>query len=179
MHTRTHARASAASITYLSSSCAPLVLSACVGSLWPAAAFAQAAAQTAPQTSETVIVTASPIAGASDRFATIVTQVTRDDILQSGGANLADALKDVPGVANTGFVAGASRPVIRGMDAFRVAVLENGLSASDVSEVGPDHGVPIDPLSARDIEVVRGAATLRYGSQAIGGVVNAINIAEG
>lgn len=122
-----------------------------------------------------IIVTASPIAGNPDRFATIVTQVSRDEIVQSGGANLADALRNVPGVSDTSFAAGASRPVIRGMDAFRVALLENGISSSDVSEVGPDHGVPIDPLSARDIEVVRGAATLRYGGQAIGGVVNAIN----
>ncbi len=61
------------------------------------------------------------------------------------------------------------------MDANRVRVLEDGTSSSDASDIGPDHGVPIDPLSARSIEVVRGAATLRYGSQAIGGVVNAIN----
>jgi iron complex outermembrane receptor protein len=44
-----------------------------------------------------------------------------------------------------------------------------------VSDIGPDHGVPIDPLAARSIEVVRGAGTLRYGSQAIGGVVNVLN----
>jgi iron complex outermembrane receptor protein len=61
------------------------------------------------------------------------------------------------------------------MDASRVRVLEDGTSSSDASDIGPDHGVPIDPLSSRSIEVVRGAATLRYGSQAIGGVVNAIN----
>jgi iron complex outermembrane receptor protein len=61
------------------------------------------------------------------------------------------------------------------MDAERVKMVENGLSSSDVSDVGPDHGVPIDPLSAQAIEVVRGAATLRYGSQAIGGVVNTFN----
>jgi len=61
------------------------------------------------------------------------------------------------------------------MDAQRVKVVENGLSSSDVSDVGPDHGVPIDPLAAQRIEVVRGAAALRYGSQAIGGVVNAFN----
>src|SRR4029078_1437115 len=70
---------------------------------------------------------------------------------------------------------GASRPIIRGMDAQRVKLAENGLSSSDVSDVGPDHGVAIDPLAAQRIEVVRGAATLRYGSQAIGGVVNVIN----
>ncbi len=53
--------------------------------------------------------------------------------------------------------------------------LEDGIGTFDVSDVGPDHGVPVDPLSAQSVEVVRGAATLRYGSQAIGGVVNAIN----
>jgi iron complex outermembrane receptor protein len=122
-----------------------------------------------------VVVTASPIGGDPDRFATIVEQVSREDVLSSGGASLADSLRDSPGVAGTGFAAGASRPVIRGMDAQRVKLTENGLSSSDVSDVGPDHGVPIDPLAAQRIEVVRGAATLRYGSQAIGGVVNVIN----
>jgi len=122
-----------------------------------------------------VIVTASPLGGDPDRFATIVEQVSRDQVLSNGGASIADALRNIPGVAGTGFAAGASRPVIRGMDAQRVKLTENGLSSSDVSDVGPDHGVPIDPLAAEDIEVVRGAATLRYGSQAIGGVVNVIN----
>lgn len=122
-----------------------------------------------------VVVTASPLGGDPDRFATIVEQLSRDDVLSNGGASLADALRDAPGVSGTGFAAGASRPVIRGMDAQRVKLTENGLSSSDVSDVGPDHGVPIDPLAAQRIEVVRGAATLRYGSQAIGGVVNVIN----
>ena len=124
---------------------------------------------------ETVIVTASPIANDPDRIATIVESVNRDQILRSGGANLADALNDVPGVTGTNFASGASRPVIRGFDANRVRTLEDGIGSFDVSDVGPDHGVPIDPLSAQRVEVVRGAATLRYGSQAIGGVVNAIN----
>jgi len=139
-----------------------------------AAAIAPAFAQ--PRTSiETVVVTASPIAGDPDRFATIVAKVGRDDILKAGGGNLADALATVPGVTGSGFAAGASRPVIRGMDANRVRVLEDGIGSFDVSDIGPDHGVPIDPLSAQSIEVVRGAATLRYGSQAIGGVVNALD----
>ncbi len=122
-----------------------------------------------------VVITASPLSGDPDRFATIVEQVSRDQVLSNGGASIADALRNTPGVAGTGFAAGASRPVIRGMDAQRVKLAENGLSSSDVSDVGPDHGVPIDPLAAQSIEVVRGAATLRYGSQAIGGVVNIIN----
>ncbi|WP_374569709.1 TonB-dependent receptor [Phenylobacterium sp.] len=137
------------------------------GSAWAQADLGHAVSE--------VVVTASPLGGDPDRFATIVEQVSRDDVLSNGGASLADALRDAPGVAGTGFAAGASRPVIRGMDAQRVKLTENGLSSSDVSDVGPDHGVPIDPLAAQRIEVVRGAATLRYGSQAIGGVVNVIN----
>jgi iron complex outermembrane recepter protein len=124
---------------------------------------------------ETVTVTASPIAHDIDETASIAASLNRDEILQTGGGTLADALAGVPGVTGSSFAAGASRPVIRGMDASRVKLVENGLSSSDVSDVGPDHGVPFDPLSAQTIEVVRGAATLRYGSQAIGGVVNSIN----
>jgi iron complex outermembrane receptor protein len=124
---------------------------------------------------ETIVVTASPITQDRNFLATIVGSVDRSQILQSGGASLADALANEPGVIGTTFASGASRPVIRGFDANRVRLLENGIGSFDVSDVGPDHGVPIDPLSTQKIELVRGAATLRYGSQAIGGVVNAIN----
>lgn len=122
-----------------------------------------------------MVITASPLIGSADTFSTIVGQVNRDEIVRNGGANLADALADVPGVTGTNFAVGASRPVIRGFDANRVRILEDGIGSFDASDVGPDHGVPIDPLAAQKIEVVRGAASLRYGSQAIGGVVNAIN----
>jgi iron complex outermembrane receptor protein len=124
---------------------------------------------------KTVVVTASPLSNNPDDIATLVDSVSRDQLLRTTGANLADALADVPGVSGTSFASGASRPVIRGFDANRVRTLEDGIGSFDVSDVGPDHGVPMDPLSAQRIEVVRGAATLRYGSQAIGGVVNAIN----
>ena len=124
---------------------------------------------------EQIVVTASPITQDRNAMATIVGTVNRSQILQSGGASLADALANEPGVTGTSFASGASRPIIRGFDANRVRVLENGIGSFDVSDVGPDHGVPIDPLSTEKIELVRGAATLRYGSQAIGGVVNAIN----
>jgi len=119
-----------------------------------------------------IIVTANPFGIDTP---TIVAKVNRRAILETGGASIADALAGVPGISSTGFAPGASRPIIRGQDAARVRVLENGTSSSDVSDVGPDHGIPIDPLSAQSIEVVRGAATLRYGSQAIGGVVNVLN----
>jgi iron complex outermembrane receptor protein len=123
---------------------------------------------------DTVIVSASPITP-EDKLATIVDSVDRNEILRAGGANLADALAKTPGVTGSGFASGASRPIIRGFDSNRVRTLEDGIGSFDVADVGPDHGIPIDPLSAERIEVIRGAATLRYGSQAIGGVINAIN----
>ncbi|NLS27226.1 Vitamin B12 transporter BtuB [Sphingomonas sp. S2M10] len=122
-----------------------------------------------------IIVTAAPYAVSSDEVPTIVTHVDRDQILRSGGSSISDVLAQEPGIAATTFANGASRPIIRGMDATRVRILENGASSSDVSDIGPDHGIPVDPFSAQSIEVVRGAGTLRYGSQAIGGVVNVLN----
>ena len=96
-------------------------------------------------------------------------------MLSRPGATLGDALATQPGIAATTFAPGASRPVIRGLSGFRVRIQENGLATGDVSALSDDHAVPIDPLAAGQVEVVRGPATLRYGSQAIGGVVNAIN----
>ena len=122
-----------------------------------------------------IIVTASPIAHGRDDTPSIVARVDADQIRRQGGATISDALARVPGIAASGFATGASRPIIRGLDANRVRILEDGTSVSDVSDIGPDHGIPIDPLAAQSIEVVRGAGTLRYGSQAIGGVVNVIN----
>ena len=124
---------------------------------------------------ETVVVTASPFSQALIDLSASVAQIRREELITSGGIGLGDALKNVPGVTSSGFTAGASRPVIRGLGATRVRVTENGLGSHDVSDVSDDHAVPIDPLAALEVEVLRGPATLRYGSQAIGGVVNSIN----
>ena len=101
--------------------------------------------------------------------------VSKDQIQGSGGGTLGDVLFAKPGVTSTTFAPGAaSRPVIRGLDSFRVRVQENGTGAGDVSDLGADHAVPIDPLAAEKIEIIRGPNALRYGSQ-VGGVVNATN----
>lgn len=100
-----------------------------------------------------------------------VTVATEREILAQGGANIADALDGKPGISATTFTAGASRPIIRGLDSYRVRIQENGIGSHDVAAISEDHAVPIDPFAADRVEVVRGPATLRYGSQAIGGVV--------
>src|SRR5262249_50302718 len=53
----------------------------------------------------------------------------------------------------------------------RVRVQENGIGTQDVSTISEDHAIPIDPFAADKIEIIRGPATLRYGSGAIGGIV--------
>ncbi len=105
-----------------------------------------------------------------------VTVVTRDDIVREPQRSLGDLLFEKPGISASTFAPGiASRPIVRGLDNARVRIQENGIGVQDVSELGEDHAVPIDPLTANQIEVLRGPATLRYGSGSIGGVVSAIN----
>ena len=111
----------------------------------------------------------------TDQFAT-VTVIPAEELQRSTGATLGDMLFSKPGVTSSGFAPGAaSRPVVRGLDNYRVRIQENGLGVNDVSDLSDDHAVPIDPLSAQQVEVIRGPATLRFGSQAIGGVVNVDN----
>src|SRR5258708_37752495 len=143
---------------------------------WQSSAVAGQAGPGAPTSlPEQVVITASPLTNDPNAIAVTVGSVDRDQILKLGGANIADVLKDLPGVSATTFASGASRPVIRGFDASRVRILEDGVGTFDVSDIGPDHAVPTGALGTERVEVLRGAATVRYGSQAIGGVVNAIN----
>jgi iron complex outermembrane receptor protein len=83
-------------------------------------------------------------------------------------------LENQPGVALRSFGPGPARPVVRGLDGDRVLVVEDGLRMGDLSSQSGDHGVNVNPASASRIEVVRGPATLLYGANAIGGLVNVI-----
>jgi len=123
---------------------------------------------------ETIVVTASPLEHDRDELAIPVDRIDRDELIANLGSTIGESLSQIPGISSTGFTAGASRPVIRGQDAYRSEVLEDGLRTQDVSRESPDHGVPINPLSAQRIEIVRGPATLRYGGGASAGVVNVI-----
>ncbi len=124
---------------------------------------------------DTVIITGSPLGGTAAESTPAVTTVSRKEIEESGAATLGDLLANQPGIAESSFAGGASRPIIRGLDNFRVRIQENGIGSHDASALSEDHGVAIDPLAAERVEVVRGPAVLRYGSEAIGGVVNVIN----
>jgi iron complex outermembrane recepter protein len=133
-------------------------------------------ASPAPSTAAPLAPEPVPAAGTPiDEVFVPLTVVPLEEIAGVPGATITDALETKPGIIGSTFAPGANRPVIRGLEGFRVRVQEGGIGSHDVSALSEDHAVPIDPLSADRIEVVRGPATLRYGSQAIGGVVNVLN----
>ncbi len=104
-----------------------------------------------------------------------VTVVTERELFSNQGSTITDTLQTKPGISGSTFAPGANRPVIRGLDDYRVRTQENGIGTQDVSALSEDHAIPVDPFAAERVEVVRGPATLRYGSQAIGGVVGVEN----
>ncbi len=111
----------------------------------------------------------------TDQFAT-VTVVPREELQRSAGSTLGDVLFAKPGITGSSFAPGASsRPIVRGLDVNRVGIVDNGIGGGGVSDLGEDHFVPVNPLATDQIEVIRGPATLRYGSQSIGGVVSSTN----
>ena len=103
-----------------------------------------------------------------------VTTLDSFDIAAEGANTIGEALQNEPGIASRSFGPGTSRPIIRGFDGDRVLILEDGVRTGDLSSQSGDHGVTIDPHGAERIEIVRGPATLLYGSNAVGGLVNVI-----
>lgn len=124
---------------------------------------------------EEIVVTASPLNRSTDDLARSAETLDKEEITRRAAASIGELLQEELGVTSTSFARGASRPVIRGLDTFRVRVLENGSGSHDVSALSEDHGVPLDPLAAQRIEILRGPAVLRYGSAAIGGAVSVLN----
>jgi len=94
------------------------------------------------------------------------------DLHNESARTLAELLEGTTGVAVRSFGPGSARPIVRGFDGDRVLTMEDGVRTSDLGSQSADHGVPVDPLQAERVEVVRGPATLLYGSNAIGGTVN-------
>ena len=123
----------------------------------------------------TISVTGNPLGLASDALVIPVSILSGRELSLKRESTLGDTLNGIPGVAATHFGPNASRPVIRGLDAERVRIMQNGVGVLDASSLSFDHAVTIDPLVIEQIDVVRGPAALLYGGSAVGGVVNAID----
>ena len=124
---------------------------------------------------EIIDVTATPLHASIIESASPVSVLAGDKLRREQKATLGDTLENVVGI-HTNFLAGvASTPIIRGLTGPRVQITQNGLDVSDASRVGPDHSVASEVSTAQQIEILRGPATLFYGSGAIGGVVNVVD----
>lgn len=98
-----------------------------------------------------------------------------EELAQQSRGQIGDTLLSLPGVSATSFTPGSSRPVLRGFQGNRVAVLTDGIGNIDASNTSADHAVTIESLTTERIEVLRGPAVLLFGGQAVGGAVNAID----
>jgi iron complex outermembrane receptor protein len=125
-----------------------------------------------PQRMGEMVVTASALDQTLFELAQPATVLTGEELTMRLQPTLGDTLDGQPGVSATRFGPGSSRPIIRGLGEDRVRILQNGISVIDVSNVSPDHALATDPLSVRSVEIVRGPATLLYGPNTVGGVVN-------
>jgi len=122
-----------------------------------------------------ITVTASGHEETTFRAIQSVTSLDSVDLAQRAHVSLGEVLQDQPGVSKRSWGPGSSRPVVRGFDGDRVLVLQNGIQSSSLSSQSGDHGETMDVLNMERLEIVRGPAALLYGSNAIGGVINAIN----
>jgi len=118
------------------------------------------------------------ITGVSRRSQDVLGGVSIVDIEELGRdvrPSIGETLQSQPGVTASSFGPVASRPILRGLSGERVRILIDGIGSLDLSASDPDHAVAINPLTAEQIEVLRGPSALLYGSSAIGGVVNVID----
>jgi iron complex outermembrane receptor protein len=148
----------------------PFILTASI-----TASFALAQSTDSPTPLDAVVITASPLARSSYDSAEPVSVLTNKELKLKLAPTLGETLRNEPGVTGSYFAPGASRPIIRGLADNRVLVLSDGTDIFDVSSLSPDHTPSVQPLLAQAIDVVRGAATILYGSSAIGGVINVID----
>ncbi len=118
---------------------------------------------------------ATPTPPAAQQPFVPLTAITSGQIQASTSTNFGDLFFTTPGATSAGLAPGVARPILRGLTDFRVRLQENGVTSGDVSDLGQDHAVPIDPLTIQKTEIYRGPAALRFGSQAVGGVVEALN----
>ncbi|NBY22984.1 MAG: TonB-dependent receptor [Gammaproteobacteria bacterium] len=128
-----------------------------------------------PQLLEEIVVESEPLERTIGHLARPVVVLEDRELREQMAPTIGATLSQQPGINNQSFGPGVGQPVIRGLSGPRVRVMENGIGSNDLSNISPDHANSIEPSQARKVEVLRGPATLLYGSGAIGGVVNVID----
>lgn len=96
--------------------------------------------------------------------------ISGNELESTRGQSLGESLKDITGLNSIQTGPGISKPVIHGLHSNRILILNNGVR-QEGQQWGQDHAPEIDPFTASEITVIKGPASLRYGSDAIGGVI--------
>lgn len=145
--------------------------------LWAQSGESDAAADNEQSSTQldTITVQASAFERSADELAQPVDVLYGEDLNRKRAGSLGETLDGELGVSSADFGPGVGRPVIRGQGGPRVLMLENGINSMDASSVSADHAVSIDPAHAEQIEIIKGPATLLYGSGAAAGVINVVN----
>jgi iron complex outermembrane receptor protein len=121
-----------------------------------------------------VVVSASPTPRSTTDEYQSVDSKSQVDFLNSTGTSFAEKLSDLPGVAVRGNGSAPSRPILRGLTDNEVLVVENGLRMGDIATFDPAHATPLEALGVSQVDVVRGPASILYGPNTLGGLVNVI-----
>ena len=118
-----------------------------------------------------VVVTGTVTGADSKKNSTSVAVLTKEEMLSRSSTNIIDAVSKVAGVSQITTGQAISKPVIRGLSYNRIVTINDGIKQQG-QQWGDEHGVEIDQYSADRVEVLRGAASLLYGADALGGVIN-------
>lgn len=124
--------------------------------------------------SKEFIVTGVSQATERSRTPTPVSLVPKAALLENTSTNIIDALAKQPGIAQLSTGQGISKPVIRGLGYNRVVVVNDGIR-QEGQQWGDEHGIEIDEYSVNNVEILKGPASLSYGSDAMAGVINFIS----
>ena len=118
-----------------------------------------------------VIITGTTFSASNKKNSTSASVVSHEDLVAKPANNIIDAIAHVPGVSQITTGNAISKPIIRGLSYNRVVTVANGVK-QEGNQFGDEHGIEIDQFSVGRVEVLRGAASLLYGSDALGGVIN-------
>ncbi len=118
-----------------------------------------------------VVVTGTPGSSSNQQNSTSVTSISKEEMLRRPSTNIIDALSRIPGVSQITTGAAVSKPVIRGLSYNRIITMSDGVK-QEGQQWGDEHGIEIDQYNADRIEILRGAASLLYGSDGLGGIIN-------
>jgi iron complex outermembrane recepter protein len=118
-----------------------------------------------------IVITGSAVSTDNRRSSISVLSMNKEQLISHTSTNIIDAMAHQPGISQITTGGAISKPVIRGLGYNRIVTLHNGVK-QEGQQWGDEHGIEIDENNAETVEILRGPASLLYGSDAMGGVIN-------